>query len=67
MAKPFDLLIRLTGKDLPISSMRVKKFGTQTYHKSGLILKTGFSPKYSTKDGLRQMVKWYRQDVENNE
>lgn len=60
MAKPFDMLIKLTGKDLPISSVRVKKFGTQTFHQAALVFKVGFTPKYSTSEGLIKMVNWYK-------
>jgi len=66
MGTPFDLLIKITGKDLPISTNRVKKFCTETYHKAEKVLKAGFQPKYSTIDGLKNMVDWrnnqYKED-----
>ncbi len=58
MGIPFDLVIKLTGKDLPISTNRIKKFCTETYHKADKITKEGFVPKYSNKEGLQNMVKW---------
>lgn len=58
MGIPFDILIKLTGKDLPISTNRVKKFCTQTYHKAEKLMQFGFNPQYSTIDGLNNMVKW---------
>lgn len=58
---PFDLAIKLTGKNLPISSARIKKLGTQTYHSAKKIFEDGFTPKYSTKDGIMKMVAWYKQ------
>jgi nucleoside-diphosphate-sugar epimerase len=60
MAKPFDLVISLTGKDLPISSMRVKKMGTQTFHQAELVFKQGFRPQFNTIEGLQRMVEWYK-------
>lgn len=66
MAKPFDLLIKMSGKDLPISSHRVKKYGTQTYHQAQQIFADGFKPKYTTRDGLAKMVAWYKESVQKN-
>ncbi len=57
---PFDIIIKLTGKNLPISTSRIKKLGTQTYHSAEKIFKAGFKPEYSTVDGLKKMVEWYR-------
>lgn len=61
MAKPFDVLIKLTGRDLPISSNRVRKFAMQTWHNAPKIVQEGFVAKYSTIEGLNQMVNWYKQ------
>lgn len=62
MAIPFDIYIKITGKDIPISSNRVKKFCTQTYHKADKILETGFKPKYSNIQGLNNMVQWMKKE-----
>ena len=67
MGLPFDLAIKLTGKDLPISTNRVKKFCTQTYFKAQNVLNAGFAPKYTNKDGLQNMVKWMNSDNFKNE
>lgn len=65
MAKPFDVLIKLSGRDLPISSMRVKKYGSQTYHKAQQVFAEGFRPRYSTQEGLARMVAWYKETQSN--
>lgn len=57
---PFDLVIKLTGKNLPISSARIKKLATQTHHSASKIFSEGFMPQYSTIDGLKKMVEWYK-------
>lgn len=57
---PFDLLIKITGKNLPISSARIKKLGTETHHSARKIFGEGFKPQYSTIDGLKNMVAWYK-------
>jgi GlcNAc-P-P-Und epimerase len=63
MALPFDLAIKITGKDLPISTNRVKKFCTETYHKADKILSVGFQPQYTNQDGLKKMVAWMNSDT----
>jgi nucleoside-diphosphate-sugar epimerase len=62
MGIPFDILIKLTGKNFPISSSRIKKLGTQTYHSAEKIFRAGFKPSYSTIDGLKKMVEWYKNE-----
>jgi GlcNAc-P-P-Und epimerase len=57
---PFDLIIYLTGKNLPVSSSRIKKLATATHHSAKKIFSEGFKPNYSTKEGLQRMVAWYR-------
>lgn len=57
---PFDLAIKLTGKNLPISTARIKKLGTQTYHSAKKLFAEGYTPRYTTYDGLRKMVEWYK-------
>lgn len=64
MGIPFDLLIRITGKNLPVSSARIKKLGTQTYHSAQKIFGEGFKPSFTTIDGLRKMVEWYKTEKE---
>jgi nucleoside-diphosphate-sugar epimerase len=59
LALPFDWLIKLSGRNLPISTDRIKKLGTQTLHSGKKVTDLGFTPKYSTLDGLSKMVSWY--------
>lgn len=60
MGLPFDILIKLTGKNLPISSARIKKLGTATHHSAKKVFSEGFQPRYSTIEGLKKMVDWYK-------
>ncbi len=60
LAMPFDWLIWLTKKNLPISSKRVKKLSTQTFHNAELIKNLGFKAPYSIEYGMQQMINWYR-------
>lgn len=61
LALPFDLIIQLTGKNLPISSKRVKKLCTQTWHGAEKIRSIGFKAKYSIPYGMQKMINWYKQ------
>jgi nucleoside-diphosphate-sugar epimerase len=60
LAMPFDWLIWLTKKNLPISSKRVKKLSTQTFHNAELIKNLGFKATHSIEYGMQQMINWYR-------
>lgn len=64
MGLPFDLLIKLTRKDLPISTHRIKKLCTQTYHKAEKVNEAGFKPKYNNVEGIQAMVNWFQ--IQNN-
>ena len=57
---PFDLIIKVSGKNLPVSSSRVRKLATQTYHSAKKIFQEGFQPEFSTRDGLVKMVRWFQ-------
>jgi epimerase/dehydratase, putative len=54
----FDLLAKITGKKLAISSIRVKKFCANTLFDSINIQKTHFKPPVLLKDGLYNTVKY---------
>jgi nucleoside-diphosphate-sugar epimerase len=60
MGLPFDLFIKITGKNLPVSSARIKKLATQTHHSAAKIFSEGFKPAHTTIDGLCKMVEWYK-------
>jgi GlcNAc-P-P-Und epimerase len=61
LALPFDLIKKITGKDLAISSSRVQKMTIPTYFKAEKIRKTGFKPPFSNIEGLQNMVKWLKE------
>lgn len=56
---PFDLAISLTGRDLPVSTARIKKICAATHHSARKVLQAGFQPQWSSAEGLRKMVEWY--------
>lgn len=60
MALPFDIVIALTGKNLPISSARVHKlFAAQTKYEASKARDAGFEPGISLEGGIDRMVKWF--------
>lgn len=62
-ATPFDLVIALTGKNIPISTARVKKlFDTQTKFESDKVRQAGFEPRVPLDEGIRRMVEWYERE-----
>lgn len=60
LALPFDIVIALTGKNLPISGARLKKlFHTQTKFEADKLATAGYTPKVPLTEGIDRMVKWY--------
>ncbi len=52
----FDVLAKLTGRKLPISSIRVRKFCANTIVNADKLQETGFNAPHSLKDGLQEMI-----------
>lgn len=60
LALPFDIVIKLTGKNLPVSSARVKKLaGTETRFEADKLAAAGFKPPVPLAEGIARMVRWY--------
>ena len=54
----FDLLAKITGKKLPISSVRVKKFCATTEFDAKKAHSCGFKSPYSLKEGLKNTLEF---------
>lgn len=54
----FDLLAKITGKKLTISSVRVKKFCATTEFDSSKMLSSGFNPPYTLDEGLARTLEF---------
>ena len=52
----FDVVARISGKQLPISSVRVQKFCADTTAQAEKCLKTGFTPQYTLAEGVECMI-----------
>jgi GlcNAc-P-P-Und epimerase len=59
MAWPFDLVTLVTGKNLPVSSARVKKLCTQTRFEAERVRAAGYQAKFTLQQGIEKMAKWY--------
>ena len=63
---PFDIVIKLTGKNLPISTARIMKlFVAQSKYEADKVLATGYTPKTSLAEGIDRMVRWYLERGKN--
>jgi nucleoside-diphosphate-sugar epimerase len=49
----------MSGKNLPISSARLKKTAAQTQFDTIRVPDWDYHPQWSTEEGLKEMVKWY--------
>ncbi|WMY74581.1 NAD-dependent epimerase/dehydratase family protein [Buttiauxella selenatireducens] len=54
----FDILARVTGKEFPISSIRIKKFCAVSQFKSNSIERTGFRAPVSLEEGIANTVRY---------
>ena len=59
-AIPFDIIIALTGKNLPVSTPRIRKlFVDQTKFEAQKIIDAGFKAEASVRDGIERTAAWY--------
>lgn len=54
----FDLLAKITGKKLTVSSVRVKKFCATTEFNADRMLKSGFKAPYTLQEGLSRTLEY---------
>ena len=55
----FDIISKIAGRNLQISTKRIKKFCAETYYDAPEVKKIGFERKYTNEEGLKKMVDWY--------
>jgi len=56
---PFDAVIKLTGKNLPVSTARIRKLCAQTKFEADKVRSAGYQPQVPLTEGIERMVKWY--------
>ncbi|WP_438335316.1 NAD-dependent epimerase/dehydratase family protein [Edwardsiella tarda] len=54
----FDILAKVTGREFPVSSIRVKKFCARTQFKSNNIVQSGFKAPVSLEQGIANTVRY---------
>jgi nucleoside-diphosphate-sugar epimerase len=66
LALPFDAVIALTGKNLPISSARIRKlYRMQTKFEADKIRQAGYTPTVPLAEAIDRMVRWYVAEGKN--
>lgn len=60
LGRGLDIVSRVTGRNLPITGARMKKFTTPTHHLAPAVDGTGFVRPFSLDEGLRRTIEWYR-------
>lgn len=66
LAKPFDLIARITGKNLPITSNRIQKLASsETRFDASRLYSVGFKAPVSLPTGFRRMVRWFISEGKN--
>ncbi|PZP50727.1 MAG: UDP-N-acetylglucosamine 4-epimerase [Pseudopedobacter saltans] len=60
----FDVLAKITGKKLTISSVRIKKFCATTQFDSSKMLATGYKAPYTLSEGISETIKSILDGVE---
>ncbi|MEM7629271.1 MAG: NAD(P)-dependent oxidoreductase [Planctomycetota bacterium] len=65
---PFDAVIKLTGKNLPISTARIAKlFKHETKFEADKLRDLGYTPKVPLGEGIDKMVEWYLRTGKNED
>lgn len=60
---PFDAFSLLTGRRLPISTARIRKYAAeQTKFEADKLARLGFRAGVGLEEGLRRMVEWYHRE-----
>lgn len=59
LAYPSDMVARIMGVDLPITSARIQKFCRSTHFDRRALDRTGFTPTHSPREALEATVEWY--------
>lgn len=58
---PFDVVTAITGKDLGVSTMRVRKlFAWETKFEADKLASTGFRSAVPVTEGIARMVRWWK-------
>jgi nucleoside-diphosphate-sugar epimerase len=59
LALPMDSVAAVTGWNVPVTAKRIRKYATSTHHLARKLADAGFTPEYSTIEGLQKTVEWF--------
>ncbi len=62
---PFDLAAKLTGRNLAISTARIRKMCAQTKFEADKVRQAGFEPPVPLLEGIERTVGWYLREGRN--
>ena len=60
LAIPIEVVSFLIRKDLKVTRERIYKYSMATDYRSELIRSMGYKQRFSTKERLQNMAKWYK-------
>ena len=66
LAIPIEIISYLIRKDLKVTRERIYKYSMTTDYRSELIRSMGYEQRFSTKERLQNMAKWYKQTKLNS-
>ena len=66
LAKPIEVISFLIRKDLKVTRERIYKYSMATDYRSELIRSIGYKQRFSTKERLQNMARWYKKQNKLN-
>ena len=63
LAMPLDWFASISGKNLPITSSRIRKYLTDTEHQARALRAAGFQPPVAPEEGLARTVRWFQREA----
>lgn len=58
-ALPFDVAAKVTGRDLPLTAKRIKKFTDATHHLAESVRERGYRAPFTLEQGIHRTIGWY--------
>jgi nucleoside-diphosphate-sugar epimerase len=63
MATPLDWIAQVSGRNLPITASRIRKYLANTQHQAVRLRELGFRPQTSQEEALRRTAAWFQSQV----
>ena len=59
LARPIDMIGKISGMDIPITTARIRKYLSSTLFAADKVRKLGFTPNQNPEEAVAEMVDWY--------